>query len=222
MIPRPGSLPLQRTYIWSAPLRLSHALLALTVPALWATGWFMQHVPGHYLAARDYHLLAAWPLVVGLGLRLVLLFTGHNTAAGWRDLLPASWAGVRDTLRFYVTLGQLPLPRWYAHNPLWGPLYLLLFLVLALQIATGFLLARDLFPGGWSPRALHDPLAGLIGAFALLHVLAALVHDWRSGNSDVSAMLHGWRLFRLEKPPLPAEQTISLDHLKRTDRNSNG
>ncbi len=205
---------LQRTYIWSAPLRLSHWLMAISLAGLWLSGWLMQHVPALHLESRDQHLFLAWLLMPALALRLVLLFTGRGSAAGWRDLLPTRWQGMRDTLRFYVTLGQFPLPRWYAHNPLWAPLYLLLFLVLLGQIASGVLLWLDRFPLGRDPMTLHGPLASVIGGFLILHVLAVMVHDWRSGNSDVSAMLHGYRIFRIEKPPLPGEQTISLDSLR--------
>lgn len=211
---------LQRTYVWSAPLRLSHWLLAVSLTGLWLSGWLMQHAPGLHLASRDAHLMLAWLLIPALALRLVLLFTGKGSAAGWRDLLPR-WQGLRDTLRFYVTLGQLPLPRWYAHNPLWAPLYLLLFLVLLAQIGSGILLWQDRFPGGHDPMTLHAPLATAIGGFLILHVLAVLVHDWRSGNSDVSAMLHGYRIFRIEKPAIPGEQVISLAGLRRQE-NRNG
>jgi len=215
----PAPTPLQRTYVWSAPLRLSHWLLAVSLIGLWLSGWLMQHAPSLHLASREYHLFLAWLLIPALALRLVLLLTGKGSAAGWRDLWPKHWRGVRDTLRFYVTLGQWPLPRWYAHNPLWAPLYLLLFLALLVQIGSGILLWQDRFPQGRDPMALHDPLAALLGAFMILHVLAVLIHDWRSGNSDVSAMLHGYRIFRLEKPVIPpdirGEQVISLDSLRR-------
>ena len=137
MTPRNPPAPLQRTYVWPAPLRLSHWLMAASSSGLWLSGWLLQHVPALHLESRDAHLFLAWLLMPALALRLVLLFTGRGSAAGWRDLLPTRWQGVRDTLRFYVTLGQLPLPRWYAHNPLWAPLYLLLFLVLLGQIGSG-------------------------------------------------------------------------------------
>ncbi len=202
---------LQRTWIWPAPLRLSHWLMVVSVVGLWISGWFMQHLPGWHAASREQHLMLAWLLVPALALRLVLLFTGKGSAAGWRDLLPQHWQGVRDTLRFYVTFGQLPLPRWYAHNPLWAPVYLLFLVALLAQIVSGFLLDAERFPFGFDPVQLHAPLATAIGAFMLLHVIAVLVHDWRSGNSDVSAMLHGYRIFRLEKPSLPGEQVVRFE-----------
>ncbi len=207
---------LQRTYIWPAPLRLSHWLMVVSVVGLWISGWFMQHLPGWHAASREQHLMLAWLLVPALALRLLLLFTGKGSAAGWRDLLPQHWQGVRDTLRFYVTFGQLPLPRWYAHNPLWAPVYLLFLVALLAQTVSGFLLDAERFPFGFDPVQLHAPLSTAIGAFMLLHVIAVLVHDWRSGNSDVSAMLHGYRIFRLEKPRLPGEQVVRFEPQRKS------
>ncbi len=218
--PRDSTTRLQRTYVWSAPLRLSHWLLVVSVGGLGISGWFLEHVPSSYVVSREQHLMLAWLLVPALALRGVLLFTGRDSAAGWRDLLPQSWQGVQDTLRFYVTFGQLPLPRWYAHNPLWAPVYLLVLIALLAQIVSGFLLATEHFPFGLDPVRLHGPLATAIVAFMLLHVIAVLVHDWRSGNSDVSAMLHGYRIFRLEKPPVPGEQIVRFEprHGSTTDK----
>lgn len=208
---------LQRRYVWSGWLRLSHWLMALSVCGLWITGWLHQNVIRLFELAYDYHILFAYLLSGALLLRLYLLFSARNSAAHWKDLWPGrqQWKAVLATLRFYVTLGRAPLPRWYAHNPLWGLLYLLLFIVLLVQVLLGFLMYNELDLYLINIYHWHTGLAKLLGGFIVLHILAVFMHDLASGNSDVSAMIHGYRVFRLEPPDLSgAVQTVSLDKLK--------
>jgi hypothetical protein len=63
--------------------------------------------------------------------------------------------------------------------------------------------------------ALHHNAAIAIAVFSGFHVLSVFLHDLKAGTSDVSAMIHGYRLFKIEKPDLTtAVPTVSLDKLK--------
>ena len=119
-------------------------------------------------------------------------------------------------LRSYLTLGKVPLPRWYSHNPLWGPLYLLLFLVVSLQITSGLLLLNDItMLGNLSMRGLHVFGFQVTLGFSLLHILAVFFHDLKGTGSDVSAMISGQRIFLIEaRESAPEPVSISLDNLK--------
>ena len=116
----------KRVLIWSGWLRLSHWSIALGTLAAALTGWQLTDRATALQSMVDMHYYAAAVLVAGLALRLLLLFTGrrHERFGGlWPA--PGEWRGVTETLRFYLSLGRAPMPRWYAHDRLWKPLYLL-------------------------------------------------------------------------------------------------
>ena len=199
------------TPVWSLRLRWAHWIGALAVLGLIATGWLLRQAPALFQATRDYHLLLAYVLMVGLGLRFWLLFAGR-TAEHWRDLIPRpmQWQAVTATLRFYLSLGHASLPRWYAHNPLWGPLYVLFFLLLMLQIVTGCVWLWGQVEAGSAVIVIHRAVATAVAMFTLLHILAVVLHDARGDSADISGMLNGKRLFHM--PPRPSMEDI--------DRNS--
>lgn len=213
----------QRVAIWSGRLRLSHWLSAVAVLVLLLTGWLMTWTSERQALMRDLHFVAGYALLLALALRAWLLVSGE-AAEHWRDLIPrgpqrlAAW----HTARFYFSLGRAPLPAWYAHNPLWGPLYLLWWLVLLAQLFTG------LAPGaaaalGLSPGAWHSLLAQAIAILVAAHVAAVFLHDLKGGGADVSAMINGHRCFRSQRgsPTVRTEQEVSLDALLRRGSDAN-
>lgn len=191
----------QRRLVWSAPLRLCHWLMAAAVLTLLATGWLLGAGTRYAKAAADYHYIAGYVLIAALALRLYLLLLGTGTAH-WRDCLPArgQWRAVGATLRSYVSLGRWPLPAWYAHNPLWGPVYLALFGMLAVQAATGLTIDAPYRLAGVGLVTIHAALAQFIGWFAIVHIAAVFVHDALGTGSDISAMINGHRIFILNRP----------------------
>ncbi|MCC6714137.1 MAG: hypothetical protein IT496_02825, partial [Gammaproteobacteria bacterium] len=48
---------------------------------------------------------------------------------------------------------------------------------------------------------LHRLGAKAIAAIAAAHVVAVALQDWRGEGSDVSAMISGYRIFRIHEPP---------------------
>ena len=214
-----GKEYIQRVLVWGGGLRLAHWLIALSVLALIATGWLMKLAPSVAGAASDGHDLAGFALTLGLALRLYLLFAGTG-AAHWRALLPAradlGKAGVM--LRFYLSLGRTPLPRWYAHNPLWTPFYVLILLILALQAATGMMMETWPVLGGFYLPAVHDFWAPVILTFSGLHIIAVVLQDARGAASDVSAMINGHRIFVVEELDTSVQrdlQAVPLDQIRR-------
>lgn len=211
---------LKRTLIWPASLRLSHWLMAFAVCGLLLTGWVLSHIAAYYQVALDYHFLLGYLLVFALVIRLYPLFASPRSAAGWRDLVPgrSTLPAMGAMLRFYVSFGRTPLPHWYAHNPLWAPLYLLLFVLLFLLAVSGFLMGAGHHTLLINLYGLHEHVAGFVGWFTLLHILTVVAQDLKGGLSDISAMIHGYRTFRIEKPePEPGVHTVSLDSLRRPD-----
>jgi len=63
---------------------------------------------------------------------------------------------------------------------------------------------------------LHDNVATLVGWFIFLHVLTVVAQELKGGLSDISAMIHGYRIFIIEKPePDQAARKVSLDSIKQ-------
>ncbi|MFQ5643552.1 MAG: cytochrome b/b6 domain-containing protein [Thiogranum sp.] len=208
---------IQRTLVWSGWVRLAHGLIALSVIALMASGWLVKLAPGVAESASEYHDLAGIGLTLGLLLRIVLLFAAKGSAH-WKALLPgrADLHGMAMTLRFYATMGKSPLPKWYAHNPLWAPLYLFILLILVLQTLTGLLMEAWPLIGGFYLPLVHDFWAPVILGFSCLHVVTVVLHDAKGGAADVSAMINGHRIFIVEDvdlPPVPGVQSVPLDRV---------
>ncbi len=219
---------MQRTRVWSGALRVGHWLQVLCVLVLLISGWAVSvDLVNPSQRWRDVHVTAGSVLGIALLFRIVLLFTGRAPTDRWRDCLPLArqqWRGARATLVFYLSLGRAPLPAWYGHNPFWGPLYLLLFAVLGLGVATGLLIARHEQQSllqlaatpwwlGWTLPEWHTGLALVTGGFSVAHVLSVFLHDARGTSSEISAMVNGHKIFMPARPP--QEFTARIDVLPR-------
>jgi Ni/Fe-hydrogenase 1 B-type cytochrome subunit len=113
----------------------------------------------------------------------------------------------------------MPMPRWYAHNPLWKLVYLIVILALSIQILSGGLMQESpIFAGMYLP-GVHSFWAGLIFWFAILHLTAVIFHDLKGKTSDLSGIVNGYRLFQIDRSELPQNtpdvQTFSIDQLKK-------
>ena len=198
-------------------MRLAHALISLSVLALLATGWLVKWSPSVAVSASDWHELAGIGLTLGLLLRIWLLFTGTGPAH-WSALLPRrdDWHKLGMTLRCYATLGRSPLPKWYAHNPLWAPVYLFMLFILVVQTLTGlFMESWPLLAGFYLP-SVHDFWSPVILVFSGVHILTVLLHDAKGGAADVSAVINGHRIFMVEDVDVPGTgsvHTVSLDQI---------
>ena len=224
------STEIRRVLVWPGVVRATHWALAASALVLLATGELLgsgrvASVELHGLLADGLHRPAGHVFALALAVRLVLLFTAGRAVAGWRALVPDASArdGMRETLRFYSTLGSGRPPRYYAHNPLWGPLYLVFFALAAAQAATGLTLELGFLRGllhADEPAllALHGRLAEWVLVWCTFHVATAVLHDWRGQGSDVSALISGYRIF-VPEPPAPDDlgkvATVRLDAIRR-------
>lgn len=192
---------IRRTKVWSGAVRLVHWVLVLAVLFLVATGWLLgQMLVVHESELAAAHVNTGYVVLAALGVRGYLLLIGRQ-AERWRAFIPDA-LGIRAMgamLRFYLSWGRSPLPAYYAHNPLWAPVYLLFYVVLTLQAATGIL----------SLTAWHGLGYRVISAFVVLHILAAFLHDWKGTGSEVSAMISGYKIFVVRK------QTLDMGVQKR-------
>ena len=126
---------------------------------------------------------------------------------------------MRDSLVFYLSLGRTRLPNWYAHNPLWKPVYLALLLLLTLSAATGWLMPETPLLGRVYLPGAHRWLADIVAVLTLAHLFSVVLQDVKGRHGDISAMLSGDRYFEVERtglvrPEIP-QVSISLDDIRR-------
>lgn len=194
--------------VWPPIIRLLHLLMAASVIILLLTGLLMSS--GMILNDVLYqHLLTVWHLPSGhvlLGVivvRLVLLMVRRDVL-GWRALMPDNISDILKVAVFYLSFARMQLPAYFAHNPLWKLLYLALYVLLVTQAFTGLLLES-----GWlrsvlrtdSATALmqHQALLEIILVLVVMHILTALLHDWKSPSAEISSMINGRKFFHVEK-----------------------
>jgi Ni/Fe-hydrogenase 1 B-type cytochrome subunit len=204
--------------VWSRWLRLTHWSLAISTLGLISTGWLMSHDFVLAQTAGEVHYLFSGLLLTALLFRLYLLFFGKGTDH-LKDCEPNGHRLIQawEVIRFYLTLGKAPLPKWYGHNPLWGPVYLALFLALTLATASGLMLLNEFhLIGVFSLLDLHQLCYQFILMFTLLHLPAVFSHDLSSKSGDISAMINGYRVFDVHDASQEKQssiQTVSVDTL---------
>ncbi|TNF99422.1 MAG: cytochrome b/b6 domain-containing protein [Gammaproteobacteria bacterium] len=214
----------KRVLVWSGWLRTSHWSTALSVLVLLATGWLISNAPSVAESALDIHYYAASFLLFGLSVRVILFITGkaHERFAG---LIPDS-SDIRNMgkmLRFYLSFGRLPLPRWYAHNPFWKPVYLFLYLALLIQVLSGALMHEIPLVWRFYMPTVHEYWSFIIFWICISHIAAVVLHEVRGTGTDISAILHGYRLFVVERNQNMSDQKmavnfVSLDDLKKKEK----
>ena len=211
----------KRVLVWSGWLRVSHASIGLSVLAQLLTGWLIAESPSLAGTALDIHYLASAVLIFGLVIRLALMFAGkpHERLPA---LFPASFelAAMASTLRCYLSFFRASLPGWYAHNPLWKPFYLLMYLVLVIMVITGVMIPETSIALGFYLPSVHTFWAHVLLWLSALHVVSVIVHDYRKQTTDISAMVNGYRLILSDSNSVDAGidesvQLISPDSLKR-------
>ena len=211
---------IRRVAVWSGWLRLLHGALAAATLMLLGTGWLVANSPMQAELAADIHFIAAAVLIAALLLRLILGFTGSG-AERLEHMLPqrADLDGMRASLLFYLSLGKAPLPNWFAHNPLWKPFYLLLFGLLVLAAATGWVMPEMELVGRLYLPTVHAWLGNAIGVITAAHLFSVVLQDIKGRSADISAMLSGYRYFVFErgraKAPGTEPVSIKLDDLGR-------
>jgi Ni/Fe-hydrogenase 1 B-type cytochrome subunit len=210
-----------RVLIWSRWLRLSHWLIALSTLGLIGTGYLIDTQASTSTTLHaDIHYILSAILLPGLLIRLYLLFFGKGTdhlsdCEPDTHRLSQAW----QVVKFYLSLGKAPLPKWFSHNPLWGPIYLLFFFILSLSIISGFSLLYDrLLLFGLSMTDLHRLTYQTIAWYTLLHLIAVFVHDLNGTASDVSGIINGYRIFEIKQDTPPPVQAVDLDDLVKTLR----
>ncbi len=205
---------IKRVAVFSTAQRITHWLIAGAAVFLLVSAWLVQHSDVDAIAWLDWHIMVGQALSLLLAYRTYLLFTpgsGH-----WRLLIPTKEQRhiVIQTIKFYASLGRLPCPDWYAFNPLWQPIYLLLIIIMILTTISGYFIGNYLFLLGVSMPELHAFFAAIILYFTLAHIAFSVLHDVKGNGAQISAMLNGFKFFQIKEAASPVvENSVSIKDL---------
>jgi Ni/Fe-hydrogenase 1 B-type cytochrome subunit len=181
--------------VWSGWLRLSHWLIAAGILFQITSAWAIGHDNADYTFWQDWHLITGQIILMALALRVVLLF--FPGSSNWRAFIPekSQLQAMVQMIKFYLSLTRFPLPNWYAHNPLWLPLYLVIFFILAACSITGLLHDSPKIILNFPMVKLHSVLANVIIIFSIFHIATVFLHDLKGKGAFISAMINGHRYF---------------------------
>ena len=213
--------------VWSVWLRLSHWLIAGGVLFQIISAWALQHDETNAVFWSDWHLITGQVILLALIVRVILLF--FPGSSHWGAFVPqhSQLVSMLQMVKFYISLARFPLPNWYAHNPIWLPIYPVFYLVLAGCLISGLLYDSTHVFLGEPMFDLHAVLAGLIVTFSMFHVATVFLHDLKGKGATISAMINGFRYFHYTEKEdkdgsdIPGNQSISVDSIKKQlDRNN--
>ncbi len=226
-IPHPPALPEYRwVYLWRWPLRVTHWVSAITVVVLVVTGFYIGapyfttwgEASSHFLMgwARFLHFTAAALIVAAAILRVYWLFAG-NKWARWNALLPIrtkNWKNLWKMLKYYFLVRQESMPHYLGHHPLQQLSYTAIYLVVIVQVVTGFAMYGLSNPGGlfhtlfsWvgpmfggiqNARFAHHALTWILITFIPLHIYLAFRADVMDREGEMSSIFSGGRFVRTD------------------------
>jgi Ni/Fe-hydrogenase 1 B-type cytochrome subunit len=140
-----------RVYVWDAPVRTLHWLVAGAITVLAITGLYIafpfQSSGGaatpHFLMGwvRTVHSYAAIVFTLSVLARVVWMFLGPPQAS-WREFIPVTrrrWRGFAKTLRYYTFLSVDNIAT-VGHNAVAGVAYTGVFILYLVMIVTGLAL----------------------------------------------------------------------------------
>jgi Ni/Fe-hydrogenase 1 B-type cytochrome subunit len=208
---------LTTVYVWDLPVRITHWVNVAAIVVLSVTGYYIAtpfvgtHGPAtdQFLmgTVRFSHFTVAFVFTTSVLFRVYWAFVG-NKYARWSQFLPATSARRRALVKMlgYYTFVRRGPPAEVGHNPLAGVTYIGLYVLFALQIATGCALyAQPFHDGLWKAlfgwmivafgaqplRLAHDLIMYLILAFTIHHVYSAVLIDSEEQSGLLSSIVTG-------------------------------
>lgn len=220
----------RRRYVFELPVRLYHWILFFCMIVLIATGLWMEWAspstfgPTYqkfwYGTLREIHIATGYVLVAATIVRIYWAFVGNVWS---RQIFTVPifrwkfWKSVFAVIKEYSFLDPSPPRKWIGHNPLSQISMMIYMLILIFTLATGLALvglnqgadhwASVLF--GWLIPLLGGP-AAVVGwhslgmwlniTFIIVHVYMVIREDVMSRQSITETMIHGWRMYKDDKP----------------------
>ncbi len=210
-------------YVWESPVRIFHWMIALAIPVLLATGFYIAwpfasvqgEATGNFLMGRmrQIHFGAGYVLLAAFAIRIYWFFAGNHYARSgfpfvWKK---AWWTHLGEQAREYLTIRLTK--RFVGHNQL-GALSYLLFVGLmgGAEIATGFAMYSESNPGGFWSRVFgwvipfcggsyqthqwHHFFAWGILLFIAIHIYIVVLDSIYLDNGMVGSIFTGRKFVR--------------------------
>lgn len=216
----PAPSEIVRVYVWEAPVRITHWLIALAIAVLSVTGfyigWPFIAVSGpagqHFVMgwAKVIHGYTAYVFITAVLVRVIWMFTG-NRYAHWDKFIPVHRSRIRGfwpTVKFYLFALRKP-PGFVGHNPVAGATYTLVFVLYFVAIATGLVLRgasagadsplrwfaswEGLFGGLYVARWIHHATMWLLLGFSVHHVYSGVLMSTVEANATMESIFSGYK-----------------------------
>ncbi|MFQ3573155.1 MAG: Ni/Fe-hydrogenase, b-type cytochrome subunit [Thermodesulfovibrionales bacterium] len=206
-------------YVWELPVRITHWVNAISIFVLTITGLYIGDP--YWQAKTEYdlimalmrffHFLCAYFLIAGLLFRIYWWFVG-NKYAKLDQFIPVSverWSNLIGTALFYGFMKK-DLPHSPGHTGLAGLTYFFLFILLFVEIITGFALYSQshapnntalYIAGGWllntfdamTIRFVHHILMWCFMLFVVIHVYISVHNQIIEKNGLVWSIFTGYK-----------------------------
>jgi Ni/Fe-hydrogenase 1 B-type cytochrome subunit len=217
---RTVSSEIVRVYVWEAPVRITHWLIAFSIVVLSVTGFYIGRpfisVPGP--AGQSFvmgwmkviHGYTAYVFILAVLTRVIWMFTG-NKYSHWDKFIPVHRSrihGFWPTIEFYLFALRKP-PGFVGHNPVAGATYALVFGLYFVAIATGLMLRgasadpdsflrwftsmSPLVGGLYVARWIHHVVMWLLLGFAVHHVYSSVLMSTVEANATVESIFSGYK-----------------------------
>lgn len=181
--------PLVEVPVWDLPVRLFHWAFVAFFAISWASG---------QIGNQSLHYLSGMVLLGLVVFRLLWGLVGSPTARFSRFLQRPNAA-----LRYLRDSFVQPLPSYtHGHNAAGGWMVVVLILLAGIQAVSGMSSTDDiLFEGplygrwpdwlGSILEKVHEPLANVLLALALLHIVVIALYRWLKSENLARAMIIG-------------------------------
>lgn len=214
---------LESRYVWEAPVRVWHWMIAIAIPVLLATGFFIAwpyaSVQGEATfgflmgRVRQIHFIGGYVLLAAFMVRVYWFFAGNNYARSgfpfvWRKTW---WKALYEQAFEYLTIRIES--RFVGHNQLGALSYLMFIGALGgFEIVTGFAMYGESNPGGfWSTlcgwvipmmggsyqvHQWHHGAAWAFLAFIMIHIYIVVLDSIFLDNGMVGSIFTGRKYVR--------------------------
>ncbi|HET9986796.1 MAG TPA: Ni/Fe-hydrogenase, b-type cytochrome subunit [Longimicrobiales bacterium] len=213
-------------YVYQWPVRFGHWVAMFSIVILVVTGLYIAKpyagtgdVGGEHLLTsymRFAHYLAATLLVTTALLRVYWLFAG-NKWERFPALFPVRKRDLKNLLKVgkaYITMKPDTAPKYIGHHPLQQLSYTGIYVLAAVEVATGFALYGLVNPGGFFDsvfgwmgtllswqwlRLIHHAVLWVFVIFIPLHVYLAVRAAIIDREGAVSSILSGEKFIRVDE-----------------------
>lgn len=216
--PGPDSPVLVRVRSWDHLVRITHWVVALAIPVLAATGFYMGHpfvvaagpAGEHFVmgTVKVVHFYAAIAFTLAVLARLAWMFLGKGHAR-WREFIPVDRErrrGIWATMLYYLFVRRRPALA-VGHNPLAAAAYVAVFALYLVMITTGlglyaagadassplhvFHSLLGLYGGAQWARWIHHVVMWVLLMFVVQHVYSAILSSIVERNGTMDSIFTG-------------------------------